>query len=359
MGVEVREHAGELLGAVRRLARQIDAVPLRDRGGELPPAQIGELRAALAGMTDEALACCTRLFGLYLSRADAPPAADEANVSRRLDALVDANDMATHVADIVFMGCWEIKQKHAELTDPADLTPDEVLARCTSARRRTLKALCAVEMAVCDCDGLTSELATMYRSELDCALAVRRAFAAFRHAITGTASAAQTPLAQLRGIGVAVARLIGTDGYLYTRAEDRELVDELQRRVLTWLRTADQLAEPRAAADDIRRFARYVVDHLAQVNNRVELLEHDRNVANAVLDTFFTGGDHAPLPTEALAKLRPLRGRDEDIDALLADSARGAGAWRSALSALLAPRSEPEPRWSSSRKIYLRGRNRR
>lgn len=325
-------------------------LPLRDYEKAKRNVIAGEIGTPLRVQLEQGLEVCTSLFTEYFELVESPTP-PEADFSRSLDALFASGDPAAHVADVMFMACWELKQKLGVLTDADDCDAYELYSRCCSARRRAIKALCAAEMVVCDKEKLPSELIPLYRTELACALAVRRAFAEFRGRIAQVSLSGDDAVERVRGVGAAVVRLINSEGYLSTRADDRLRIRKLQRMASEWLRSA---RAGEANSDDVVAEANALVDTLRNINRRIELIEHDRALADRLYDELFGATPRALLNEAILEQLEPLRGREDEIDGLLAMGVQPAEPWRPLLERL---REVPvEPSFSTSRKIYLRKR---
>jgi hypothetical protein len=342
----------ELLDELRRITNELIEVPVKTTHDASHETQLKLLVAPLRRLIQSAITASTELFETYFElgheRSQVPR-----NVPRALDALV-ASGTAGHVADIAFMSCWELREKLDSLDQPCK-DGFEQNSKCASARRRSIKVLCAVEISVCQLEGLDSELAALYRSELHNALELRRAFSSFRARVAATRLYGSNATGQVRGLGIALARLIGSEGYLHTRADDRRLITALQSRVLDWLRQADEDTD---RANHILDEADELITSLRAINKRVELREHDRELVRSVQRRYFRNARPETMPSEALEMLMSLRGRDDRIDALLAQGPQPAEPWQEILARLAGDgHDDPdEPRWSSSRKIYLRGR---
>lgn len=221
----------------------------------------------------------------------------------------------------------------------------EVIAAASSALREILKALGALELAVCEHEELPVP-ATFYVTELERSLQVRRAYRIF-HADIGPArevSGADVGL-RLRRAANAIAKLAGRPVYASMRVHDRFMIRSVQRRLQAWLRGVDE--EPRAReAAGVRLFQDLA--HLAElmmgVNERAELRRHDEALCVEVMAAL--QAEQLEVP-RAVASLAALQGRDGPLDALLAASSVPTSAalceHLEALRARLAPRRESAP----------------
>jgi len=111
--------------------------------------------------------------------------------------------------------------------------------------------------------------------------------------------------------------LVGWEVYPSLRVRDRLHLRELQRRILDWLRSANDPAMGLRVWQDLEAFIRM----LSQINRRQELIEHDTQVVAAVSASIATCSEPA-LPEATIELLARLEGLDDDLDALLASPER-------------------------------------
>lgn len=326
----------EQLGEVTQRALRIDVRPFegRERGvleKELVPLVItvvsdglGVLNGVLAhyeaGLTPEAL--------------QADEGTDDA-FYKGIDELVASDQGSQRVADIAFMARWELQAKKQILeVRGSDLDGWSTLSMCGSARRRLIKSTVAVELVLCQHEGIDSQLQKLHVTELRRSLETRRAYASFTKAITKRGDSEDLK-ARLRRGGTAIATLIGRDIYADLRASDRKQLRALQGEILAWLRGDDAFGSETATrlCENLEVFANV----LLQVNHRAELQEHDRAVLAETYASLFSS-DSSPetTPLAVAAKLEALLGRDRELDELIETSGSlAAGDWQGPMRRLL------------------------
>ncbi len=259
--------------------------------------------------------------------------------SFRVDALVAQEGEATRLSELMAMAGFHLSMKTTLVRNALHKDRWELLDACHSALRGTRKALVALEHVACEERGEAPLLD--YRTELDLSLQVRLAFAKFREAVrsvlpAGAPAEGAGPgiVRLLQGGSTALAVLVGRDAYPHLRARDRRQIRALQHKLLSAMRAqgAERDAMGRQALADLAVFAELV----SLVNQREELIEHDRRLVREALEGLRAlAPDDTPPPawTEAL---KPLRGRDGDLDQLILRP-RGAPArlWASLLQPLV------------------------
>lgn len=241
------------------------------------------------------------------------------------------------LADIAFIAKLECRQLQKTLHQLDESSaPGIFIEACQRTRRRVLKALTALIRALRWRLG-DSGIDDSFVDELARSLACRRVLSALWTRIEATAE--QPVLRRLRLAGTAVAMLQGNDAYYDLRLGDRLMLRALQDRVLQWLRspTREQRVGE-ALSQDLLGFA-----SLSRgINNRSELIEHDRFVieralteCNSLLES------DAPAMARALARLQSLVGLSASFDALLLADAPPPSRLREALRAVLPESTAP------------------
>jgi len=246
---------------------------------------------------------------------------------RAMDAAVQAGGASVRaVEDVAFLVQLELRQREERLRRVNDASGGlAVIGECDSALRRIRKGFGAIDVAIARAASVAPRLD--FSSELEESLLVREAYAKFRTRLAAEGTPAPGELyAKMRVAGTHIAVLVGWKAYPLLRVRDRLQLRDLQQRILAWLRPenrVDEIAGMRLWQDVVA-----FVEMLAQVNRRQELLKHDAKLVGELLATF--GHDAGVLDEASLAALAPLKGLDDELDALVAS--RGT---RSALSALL------------------------
>ena len=239
---------------------------------------------------------------------------------RAMDAAVRAGE------DVAILLQLELRQREERLRRVNDASDGlAVIGECDSALRRIRKGFGAIDVAIARAASVAPRLD--FSSELEESLLVREAYAKFRTRLAAEGTPAPSELyAKMRVAGTHIAVLVGWRAYPLLRVRDRLQLRDLQQRILAWLRPENRVDETAGMRlwQDVVAF----VEMLAQVNRRQELLEHDAKLVGALLATIGEGA--SPLDEASLAAFGPLKGLDDELDALVAS--RGT---RSALSVLL------------------------
>lgn len=233
-----------------------------------------------------------------------------------LDAAVKHGRGSTKVVDeIAFFAKMELRQRIDRVTRAADAKdPQHLLVECDGALRRIRKSLSAVDATIAKAEAVPRKL--VFETELDTAVWVRQAYGEFRHAVFGGGTPAPEELyKRFRRIGTHIPMLTGKRRYHVIRVQDRLLFRALHARILGWLREHGIAGDPVSGTrlwQDICGFA----EMLKLVNRRQELVAHDRELIEAVLDAM-DEGDNAPAAQGIRLLLEPLAGYNDDIDAFL------------------------------------------
>lgn len=324
--VNPRELSDDLVEVAGRAA-QLEVRPFEERDLE---AIRQHLVPAVRNLVERGLEAMDRVLDAH----EAPPGRRPGDGDRAggnfyvtIDRVVGEGDRSTHVADLAFMARMELRDQLWELrgTDQAS-DPWRVLTVCDGCLRRLRKAAAAVETAIADHAELEPRL--RYVTELHLAQVVRAYYARFRREIEGNGlPSPETIHARLLSAAASIAKLIGRDFYGDLRVSDRAELRSLQGRLRSWLRGEDG-HEPRSGLrlwQDLHGFAVL----LAQINQRSELMDQDRAIVRAAIEEL-TADAEAPdeVSSSLLLRLQRLKGRNDRIDALLAEPVnRAPGPW--------------------------------
>jgi hypothetical protein len=292
----------------REICALVDAVlafDVRPWEGAPPERLETGLVRPVHGLAQQAMALLERIIARYES---AEPVA--------------APGSREQLTDLCFMARMELRAR-AETLLRLGHAEDvlRVVDAAASVWRKVLATLVAAERALCSLAGLSSAMPHVHAQDVARSLAVRKAYASFRAAIHALPTPDPANLqGTLRRVGVCFAQLVGRDIYEHLRVHDRVHFTAQQTKVLQCLR--GEHGENTQACfrlfQDVVAFAGMLV----LVNNRTELREHDA----ALVDTWLPLLASAPervVPAAALAALKPLHGRDDELDRLL--RAGGAG----------------------------------
>lgn len=233
-----------------------------------------------------------------------------------LDGLRLAVPALPRLADLCFAGVLELSRALQELGRAAGA--DELLIATETALRKLRRAIRAV-LDVAHESGigaLATGLHLRQSGDFDLAstLLVRRLYAVFRRGLRRAESEdAQVVLMTLRYAAGALATLISSPHYGHARVSDRALLRRLQERLLAWARGDKRTDRGLELLDDVWTSA----DLLRGINRRQELRAHDR----ALIEELCV--DFAADAQAWLARVRPLFGLDDQLDALIDRAERG------------------------------------
>jgi hypothetical protein len=238
----------------------------------------------------------------------------------KVDALVAQEGEHERLSDLLEMAHFHLSMKTSLVKAAIHRDRWELLDACHSALRGTRKALVALEHVACEICGTPPLLD--YQTEVATSLQVRLAFAKFRDSIRevlgGSGPApGQGRLLQKRLLGgsTALAILVGRDAYPHLRARDRRQIRGLQHKL-----HATQLAEEperQRMGEEILADLAAFAELVTLINQREELLQHDKELARAAFDELKGLPPESLPPAEWVAALKPLRGRDPDLDQLI------------------------------------------
>ena len=279
-----------------------------------------ELVAAVELVTGELVGVFDRIQGRF--------GAEEGAAGGESGPLSDAGILA----DLCLMSRQEVEDRAARLRDQVrGVDGAEAIVRSMALLGTLRRSAVVVENSLAEQASLERKLSS--RSELDLAIALRAALSALRRALGDKAPTVGELLPRLREAGAVLGELLTRDMYWELRASERAALHGLHRRLNLWLGGGDDhdSASGRYLWGDLRRF----IDGLTQVNQRPEVIEHDRGVIRAALSNLAARG-RAPeqLPASLRRQLRRLAGRDLEIDRLLAGEVADTAAWTPALERL-------------------------
>lgn len=321
VGVNAAERAGRFQAPLCALIERAMAVQFRAFETQPVDAFAPGLVARMGALLTDALSLFGAVFDEHQDEELLPQAAAGAPFLQEIDRLMEASSSRQRIADLCFVARMELRAKQQPLTALAGASdPWLVLSGCASARRKLIKSACAVEQALCELEGLKSQSASCYETELQTSLEVRRTYLQFRAEVLREGPPEpQVMVQRLRQAGVSIAKLVGRDVYENLRTDDRLQLRGFQSRLLAWLRAGDG-AQTRTGLriwQDLAAFAGMLVT----VNNRAELRNHDRTVIAEVAQALTPLPDHAPLPDGLRRRLGAVQGRDDALDALLSSGA--------------------------------------
>jgi hypothetical protein len=267
---------------------------------------------ATAEKVEASLKCALRtLFALEQLNLDASDGELEFDLEPpTLDGLRLAVPALPRLADLCFAGGLELSRALQELGRAGGA--DELLIATETALRKLWRAIRAVlDVAHESGVGVLATGQHLRQSggfDLASTLLVRRLYAVFRRGLRRAESEdAQAVLMTLRYAAGALANLMSSPHYRHARVSDRALLRRLQERVLAWARSDKCTDRGLELLEDVWTSA----DLLRGINRRQELRAHD----GALIEELCcgSGGDAQAW----LARVRPLFGLDDQLDALI------------------------------------------
>ncbi|HET9933739.1 MAG TPA: hypothetical protein VFQ35_23710 [Polyangiaceae bacterium] len=148
------------------------------------------------------------------------------------ETVARAVDPVNAIGEIVFVASLELRLSEERLRSAGATSATTLLAECDSALRHLAKGLRAVVHAA---SRSREEPRVSAHVELAVSRQVRRAYARFRRRIAA-AEAAPDLHSRFRAAGTQIAMLVGHEAYPRMRVRDRLVLQDLQRRILAWLR---------------------------------------------------------------------------------------------------------------------------
>lgn len=239
-----------------------------------------------------------------------------------IDALSSTRGSCQQVIDLAWVGTLTLRNKRTMLEDAGQLADTlQILSRCWSAKRMILKTTTAIERAASSIEGVPSRLIHIYLTEIDKALRIRQLYVRFRRHMQPDVSPDPSQIRmRLRSSGVALAKVIGDDAYEELRIQDRQMLRKIQDDILRWFYEYPHEVSGQAARRAMRLWqdAALFSQCLMMVNNRPELREHDKKLAEDLLmDIHARGAEAATRDPPWLRRMKLLEGRDDELDGLI------------------------------------------
>jgi len=239
---------------------------------------------------------------------------------------------AALLAELCLMSRQEVTDRigrlRAEITKIDDGA--EKIARSMGLLGTLRRSAVAVENALAEQAGAKGRL--FARSELELAISIRGAFAALRRALGETAPSMSALAERLGAADAVLAGLLSRDSYWELSSHERTALHGLVQRLRLWLGAEERDSSTgRYLWSDLRRFS----EGLGPLNERPQLVDHDRGVIRTVYSTLYAHG-RAPevVPPGLLRQLRRVEGRDQEVDRLLLAENTQASAWQAAIERL-------------------------
>lgn len=248
--------------------------------------------------------------------------AESGSFLREIGAQISSELAAREVSNLAFVARGQLIEMQDSLRGALERKQVwAVASTADSGLRHAGKALIAIESALCEYEGLPAP--DRRWTDLADSLETRRLYAQFRRAILRSAErpSGDSVSVRLRGAATRIAILRNLEIYPFLRIDDRLTIRNLQKRIAAWSNhdgdsekgTGDEEAGERLW-EDLVSFARLLV----KVNDREELVEHDRQVAASVHRVIFRSQQPIKTLTETHVKeLERLVGRDDELDKLV------------------------------------------
>ncbi len=232
-----------------------------------------------------------------------------------VDRTVEAHS-TTASADIAFIAKLEMQSLQRELgTITDDWDGWKIIELCERIRRHIVKATTALRRTLGEEVGLSLPRDEVYVTELVRSIKVRRRHATFRRQVLDAEQAhPEAPELRLRLVGTSIAMLICRREYRDFRIGDRVLIREIQREILTFLRSPYRSLRQ---AERIWQDVQGAMEITRQINRRPELLEHDYVILGSLANQLQRATEHDDLD-HLLEESRAVIGRDEALDRLVA-----------------------------------------
>ena len=318
-----RETARSLLERVVSLISAAEDVDTRRFESSVEVVIREVLVPALEDVLDQAMCTLTAVFEHYEDReragGEAPDEIKSDDFSCYVDELMRTASSRERIADVAMIARMELSRRRERLQRLSERAGAwEIIAVAASVRRRILKSATALQRAICLHEGVDCHN-SWFRTELERSLEVRRVYALFRRRLElERPPSPEQVYSRLRLAGTSLAILIGSDIYESLRVSDRRMIRELQSKIIAWLRGASEGGRHPARAGaqiwhDVAAFANL----LMQVNNRAELLEHDRAALTRVAGRLASGCSGVELPAELLGPLEGIAARDGQLEELV------------------------------------------
>ncbi|MFN7965844.1 MAG: hypothetical protein U0V87_09195 [Acidobacteriota bacterium] len=223
------------------------------------------------------------------------------------------------VSDTLFIARLQLSQAIEEIERRSESTEHwDLVAQCNRLRGMITSAGAVIGRAICAREGLSSENG-ISGGDLRQALLIRRIYTAV-HAVVF--AVADPPPGRIRERLLAIEDLLrqvlNSGLAQFIRINDRVQLRRLQERMRVWL---DQgISADLSDGAHLWQDASAVAEMMVQINNRQELIEHDRQYARLLLGRLVAADDHAAIAPDVLELISELQGRDRDLDAALQDA---------------------------------------
>ena len=181
------------------------------------------------------------------------------------------------------------------------------------AQHELIRGLCAVESQLASTLG--TDAVTAHVDLLEESLAVRELAAGLRSDLTAISNRDSNGLARsLEAAAESLIRLTDQTGFGRLRALDRRMARELHHRIAEWLRhPSPNLEAGNHLWQEVSNFSVLLHD----ISRRSELVAHDLEVLDEVIDLVAGVDPRQPPPGRLVDRLHRLAGLDDELDSLV------------------------------------------
>lgn len=310
----------QLHARVIEVVERAQLIDLRAFEERMNPARLTSLRTLVSGCLTTCCVVAEDLLKLVEDGNPVDPTANNPTTAARfardfalkLDQLVEQK--TSQLRDIAFIVRFELRSRLRRLLETPVTTEDwSTLEACDAGLRNVIKAGSTLERALCDYLGINHEL--NFETELQKSLNIRRDYARLRRVVADLSKNIECDVEQrLRRGGTQIAMIIGRDHYRDLRVNDRFQIRRFQTNILSWLR-GDSHFDRQKAEKIWQDFATFA-ELLSLINNREELVTHDRNLLLRLKSLLSTPPKKLRLPPNWSAAFVSLRGLDDHVETL-------------------------------------------
>ena len=307
---------------LQRIAGFLDLAS--ESGVNLPEVEMREVEERVPGVLElldsayEALADVQTTFEDEAFVRAAEEAAEQGDSLVEIGALISTQMAAQEVADLAFVAGGDLRRCAEEVRYAwAAADPWQTAAAADKGLRHLRKGLISVESAMHEFEGREAPMRVWF--DLEVSLEVRHHYGVLRRAVLAADGIAATDPEAALGLFLGhLSKLRASPIYSLLRFADRRGMQHLIQRIQR-SEGARSFAGRRRLWEDVLGF----VELLAQVNQREEIQDHDRQVIDRAYKALFEARQGAAgLSDDLLADLRKVAGRDDELALLVQEPDR-------------------------------------
>jgi hypothetical protein len=280
-------------------ARRVDGAGFEDLSPD-------RFRRELVPVTIRLGELTTRVLSQLLERFDS-------SIGSEGEADPFADSPSNELVDTLFVARLQVQQATEEIRSQADLAEHwDLVTRCSRFRGLLCSAIAAVGRSLRS-TAVIESAAGEARIDLNQSLLIRRTYMSFLRVVAPEHEPApEQVVARLTSIASWIRQVLGSNLAKIIRVGDRCQLRHLQQKIESWFESAGQPG----AVDGVHLWqdASAVATMLVQINNRHELIEHDRQLARQVLGSLVAADVAESRDPDLLERLSALRGRDRELD---------------------------------------------